>query len=81
MLTQQTSQLRSIIKSNQQLADLVLKHPKVDQVLDEGQKLLQTPVLLINSHFQVAYASKGLREQKDNLTTFFSEILRLIIFS
>ncbi|KRO10442.1 purine transport regulator [Paucilactobacillus hokkaidonensis] len=71
MLTQQTSQLRSIIKSNQQLADLVLKHPKVDQVLDEGQKLLQTPVLLINSHFQVAYASKGLREQKDNLTTFF----------
>lgn len=71
MLAQQTGQLRDIIKSNQQLADLVIQHPQVDRVLDEGQTLLHTPVLLLNSHFQVAYASKGLRNQTDSLTSFF----------
>lgn len=71
MLAQQTGQLREIIKNNQQLADLVLQHPQVDRVLDEGQRLLHTPVLLLNSHFQVAYASTELREQKENLTSFF----------
>lgn len=73
MLAQQTGQLRHIIKSNQQLADLVIQHPQVDRVLDEGQGLLQPPVVLLNSHFQVAYASKGLRSQKENLTAFFRQ--------
>lgn len=73
MLQQQTGQLRKIIQSNQDLADLVLKHPKVEAVLTAGSKIMDTPIVLLNSHFQVAVASQELHGQENALTKFFRE--------
>lgn len=73
MLQQKTKKLRHIIKSNQELADLVIKHPKVESVLDLGAEILGTPVLLLDSHFNVAIASNELRNEKQSLTEFFRQ--------
>lgn len=73
MLQQKTQQLRHIIESNQQLADLVIKHPKVESVLDLGAEIMATPVLLLDSHFNVAVASAELRNHEAELTEFFRQ--------
>lgn len=73
MLHQKTKQLRNIIQNNQRLADLVIKHPKVESVLDLGAEILGTPVVLLDSHFKVVFASEQLRNQENSLTEFFRQ--------
>lgn len=73
MLQQKTKKLRHIIESNQKLADLVIKHPKVESVLDLGEQIMGTPVLLLDSHFNVAVASETLRNHELELTEFFRQ--------
>lgn len=71
MMNNHTKQLRKVIENNQELADFVLDDPEVDRVLDVGADMMQTPIILLNSHFQAAYVSKALKPQQAALTEFF----------
>lgn len=70
MRTTQNSELKQIIAINQQLSELNAKNITYQHLLDQGAKILNTPLVLLDSHFRARYASNQWLTQRDTLTHF-----------
>lgn len=70
MCTIQNFELKQIIVINQQLSELNTKNITYQHLLDQSAKILNTPLVLLDSHFRARYASNQWLTQRDSLTHF-----------